>query len=147
MNVTRKKIETPAQLLTLKEFLRANQLPTEDIDIERGHFFVYFANENLVGAAALEKYGSVALLRSVCVSESSRKTGVGSYLVADMQALARNLLHANELYLLTETASVFFQRHGFVQVARADVPFEIKTSIEFANVCPTSATVMKLSVS
>lgn len=146
MNVTRQRIETAKALVELTEFLHAHQLPTEDIDIERGNFFIYYADGKLIGTAALERHGSFALLRSVCVSESARKTGIGGYLVADMKVLAKHQLNVSQIYLLTETAPAFFQRHGFVRVTREDVPLEIKSSTEFANVCPASAWVMMLVV-
>ena len=50
------------------------------------------------------------------------------------------------IYLLTETAHGFFQKKGFKDVARNEVPEEIKRSAEFSVLCSESAAVMCLEL-
>src|SRR5690242_20606992 len=64
----------------------------------------------LIGVAGYERHGSDILLRSVAVVESWRSAGVGSRLANDRldHARARGCEGA---YLLTETASGYWERH------------------------------------
>jgi amino-acid N-acetyltransferase len=50
------------------------------------------------------------------------------------------------LYLLTTTAETYFPSFGFSKVAREAVPDEVKATEEFQSACPSSATVMTLSL-
>jgi PAS domain-containing protein len=59
--------------------------------------------------------------------------------------LARSL-GARAVYLLTTTAGDFFPRFGFTRVERADVPDDVKKSIEFRSACPSSALVMRAAL-
>jgi amino-acid N-acetyltransferase len=51
-----------------------------------------------------------------------------------------------QVFLLTETAPVFFGRLGFSDVDRAAVPDTIRATVEFASACPASARVMRIEV-
>jgi len=96
----------------------------------------------LVGCAGLETYGGLGLLRSVAVSESARGHGLGTKLVGAVAALARSRgLH--QLFLLTTTAPGFFERQGFLAVARSAVPAPIAQSWEFSVGCSQTALVMR----
>ncbi|WP_276503984.1 hypothetical protein [Terrimonas pollutisoli] len=46
------------------------------------------------------------------------------------------------MYLLTETASKYFEKKGYKTIDREQVPEPVKASSEFSSVCPVSATVM-----
>ena len=59
--------------------------------------------------------------------------------------LARSL-GADAAYLLTTTAGDFFPRFGFAPVERADVPDDVKQSIEFRSACPSSALAMRVAL-
>ena len=99
----------------------------------------------VVGSAALELYGSSALLRSIAVHASVRRTGLGQRLTRGALDLAREK-GVREVYLLTETAVNFFNRFGFKPVERSVVPPAVQTSVEFTTACPESATVMDLDL-
>jgi amino-acid N-acetyltransferase len=60
------------------------------------------------------------------------------------QALVEGL---ENVYLLTETAEEFFLRIGFHVLDREYVPTRIRTSVEFASLCPTSAVAMVYDLS
>ena len=98
---------------------------------------------SLLGCAALELYGTDALLRSVAVAAEHRGKGLGEALTAAAIALARQR-GVRGIYLLTETAERFFPRFGFEIISRDAVPAVVKASAEFTTACPASATVMVL---
>ena len=93
-------------------------------------FFVARSAAALVGCAGWETYGEFGLLRSVAVDSSARTVGLGTDLVASVAAAARER-GLCELFLLTTTASRFFERRGFVSVSRSSVPAQIADSWEF----------------
>jgi amino-acid N-acetyltransferase len=100
---------------------------------------------SIVGSAALELYGDVALLRSVAVDQRLRGHGLGRQLTRAALDLARQ--HGvDTVYLLTETATDFFPRFGFQPIARADVVPAVQQSVEFACACPASAAVLALNL-
>jgi amino-acid N-acetyltransferase len=64
-----------------------------------------------VRVIAIEPYGSVGLLRSVCVAAPSRSVGLGRRLVQQVEAIAR-ARRIGELFLLTESTTEWFPRLG-----------------------------------
>jgi len=126
-------------LLALME--RAH-LPTDGLASHLEAAFVAREGDRVVGSAAIEIYEDGGLLRSVAVDEDHRGTGLGNRLTAAViEDARRRALPA--LYLLTTTAERFFPRFGFEQISRDEVPASVKTSIEFREACPASATVMR----
>jgi amino-acid N-acetyltransferase len=99
----------------------------------------------VVGSAALELYGTAALLRSVAVAPSHQGEGLGQRLVAAALDEARRR-GVREVYLLTNTANGFFPRFGFRTVERNGVPESVKTSAEFTSACPASTPVLTLTL-
>jgi amino-acid N-acetyltransferase len=119
--------------------LRAG-LPTEGLEEQfPGAFVVAKQHGEVVGAAGLERYGELGLLRSVVVAEQCRRSGVGRRLVRNRLDAAATAGLAR-VFLLTTTAGPYFERLGFVAMPRADVPPILARSTEFARVCPASAT-------
>jgi N-acetylglutamate synthase-like GNAT family acetyltransferase len=47
-----------------------------------------------------------------------------------------------DLYLLTTDADAYFDRHGFAVIDRDEAPAAIKSTQQFAELCPDSAIVM-----
>ncbi len=98
-------------------------------------------NHAIVGIAALELYGTVALLRSVAVADQLRGQGLGQQLTKEALKLAEQ--HGVTLvYLLTETASGFFPRFGFRPIPRSEVAPAIHFSTEWTTACPDTAQAM-----
>lgn len=129
---------------TMKSFLAENKLPNGDLKLDNNYFFAYYDDGGkMVGTGGLEFYSSHALLRSIAVSETLRGTSVGKKIVSHLidEADRRNI---REIFLLTETAPIFFQKLGFQNVSRETVPEEVKASTEFASVCPVSAVCMSV---
>jgi len=95
----------------------------------------------IVGSAALELYGTVALLRSVAVADPLRGQGLGQQLTKEALKLAEQ--HGVTLvYLLTETASGFFPRFGFRPIPRSEVAPAVHASTEWTTACPDTAQAM-----
>ncbi|HEX2916031.1 MAG TPA: arsinothricin resistance N-acetyltransferase ArsN1 family A [Chloroflexia bacterium] len=120
-------------------------LPLEGAEEHLADFIVAEKAGQLVGAAALEGYGSTALLRSVVVHFQERGTGLGQRLVYNAleQAKASGF---ESVVLLTTSAASFFPRFGFKQIRREAAPLEVQSSVEFREACPLSATVMRLDL-
>jgi amino-acid N-acetyltransferase len=106
----------------------------------------YFEGNVLVGTGGLEVYGDYGLLRSLSVKLGIRGKSVGSNLTEYLIEEAK-LRKLKAIYLLTESARGFFQKHGFTDIPRDSVPEPLKVSSEFANVCPATATAMVLDIS
>ena len=122
--------------------LKAHHLPTNDIETSKITFFVIAEESQVLACAGIEEFGDIGLLRSVAVQEEQRGKGVGSTLIDSVLVMAKTS-GLKELYLLTETAEGFFERKGFSKLNRKLTPEHIKTSREFAEVCPASAIFMK----
>ncbi len=123
------------------DLLASQKLPTADLPLSLNNFFYVKDGDRLVALIGLEKYNVHGLLRSMVVHPAYRNKNIASLLVQKIEetAIQENL---KSVFLLTETASVYFEKKGYVKVDREKVPFEIKSSSEFSNVCPVSAAVM-----
>lgn len=124
------------------ELLKNEKLPVGDLPGNLDHFFVAINDNNIIGAIGLEHYPPLGLLRSMVVRKDYRNQKVATALVETLEKHASDL-KIEWIYLLTETASVYFEKKSYLKVARTEVPDEIKQSTEFSSVCPVSAIVMK----
>jgi arsenate reductase len=135
-----------AELGAIDALIRASALPAEVVaDGFPDAYVVARRGGGIVGVAALEAHGRAGLLRSVAVAASERGRGTGIALVGDRLATAV----ANGLasvYLLTTTAAPLFRRFGFAGADRASAPAALSASPEFAALCPSSATCMRLDL-
>jgi amino-acid N-acetyltransferase len=131
----------PADLAAIEQLLTASSLPLDGVRDSLGGFVVAQSGERLVGVAGLEVCCDNALLRSVAVLPEWRSRGLGRALVTRVisDAEARGI---RALYLLTTTAERYFPSFGFKQIARDDVPGDVRETAEFQSACPASATVM-----
>jgi amino-acid N-acetyltransferase len=126
----------------IEGLLTANGLPLDGLDVALPTAVVARDAGGIVGCAAIEPYGPVGLLRSVCVAAELRGSGLGTRLVAAVEALAVERGVA-DLYLLTETAETWFPRLGYVATVRGSVPAALKASPEFTSACPEGAAVLR----
>jgi amino-acid N-acetyltransferase len=124
----------------IERLLTSSGLPLDGLEFALTTAVVARSEGDVVGCAAFEPYGSVGLLRSVCVAADLRGTGLGRRLVAATEELAAAAGVA-ELYLLTETAGAWFPRLGYAAATRAGVPAALTDSAEFTGACPDSAAV------
>ena len=127
---------------TVAQMLAEADLPGEGMGGQFGKSFVVAEHEdNIVGAGGVEVYGHYGLLRSVVVDPAFRGKGLGEAIVSDrLRWSARQGLRA--VYLLTTTVPEFFEKIGFTEMSRAEVPTEIQGSKEYSEICPVTATAM-----
>jgi len=136
---------TVNDLPAILALLRSCELLESGVAEAIDEFLVARADATLLGCAGLEAYGDLGLLRSVAVEARARKSGLGRELVEGVVASAR-ARRIRELFLLTTTASGFFEQLGFVVVARNAVPTAIAESWEFRVGCPQTALPMRLAL-
>ena len=131
----------PSDWPMIQKLLQSASLPTEDAIDHLDRFTVGVGTNDLVAVGGFECHGSDALLRSFVVAPQLRGHRHGS-------TLLRHILHeaaaagAKNIYLLTENAAPFFERHGFQAVERKDAPLAIRDTREFKELCPASAHLM-----
>ena len=122
--------------------LREANLPTEDLtDSHVEHFSFAGPAAEPTGLVGLEVFGDVGLLRSLVVAADRRGHGDGQRLLAHAETQARSS-GVRTLYLLTTTAETFFARHGYARLSREDAPAAIRSTREFAGICPASSAFM-----
>ena len=134
---------TAADRASVHALLASHRLPLDGFDAPHVLALVARDGARVVGSAAIEQYGAFGLLRSVAVDEAHRGHAIGKQLTRAAIDLAR-ARGLSALYLLTETASAFFPKFGFVPVSRADIPSDVKMSVEFTTACPASAQAFQL---
>jgi amino-acid N-acetyltransferase len=132
---------THNDLLAVEDLLAASDLPLDGVEENFSAFVVAEENGVIAGAIGLEKFGSVALLRSVVVAPEHRASGIGGRLVEHLIEMAGED-GVEEIYLLTTTAEKYFPRFGFTRTTRSVVPDAVKSSAEFQGACPDTAVVM-----
>ncbi len=130
-----------ADLTAMLDLLRESALPCAGVERDLAVAFVAREQGAVIACAALERYGSLALLRSVAVAARWRGQGLGRCLTEAELAEAQRL-GVTEVYLLTETAAAFFERLAFRSVVRSSVPPALQASVEWREACPQTATVM-----
>lgn len=133
---------TNRDLDAVESLLSENNLPLDGVKENFSSFVVAEDAGEIAGAIGLERFGSVALLRSAVVSAEHRGSGVGRKLVERVLERAERD-GIEELFLLTTTAEKYFPRFGFTPTTRSAVPPAAKASAEFQGACPDTAIVMK----
>jgi len=131
-----------SDLESVSQLLSRNNLPVADLGAHLDSILLAKYEGTLTGVVALEHHGEEALLRSLCVQEAHRCTGVGVALVSAIEAAAV-ALGVRELYLLTVSAAEYFDRLGFTPVSRAQIPEAIRQTEQFRTLCPASAICMR----
>ncbi|HOY03982.1 MAG TPA: arsenic resistance N-acetyltransferase ArsN2 [Saprospiraceae bacterium] len=132
----------PENRAALESLLLGLSLPVADLPADLTHFTLAFDGSLLVGSAGVEPVGNVGLLRSVAVAESYRNLGLAGRLFNSSIADARTK-GISEIWLITNTADNYFERHGFERVERENAPGEIADTSQFKGLCPSSAVVMR----
>ena len=125
----------------IKKLLDDNDLPTSDLDQSNVHLFIGLIDSKMAGVIGIEKRNNVGLLRSLAVEDSFKGQGVGRELTLKLIDLCTSD-NIEKLFLLTMTAKKYFEKFGFVEIDRVEVPDEIKQTREFKDICPASSVVM-----
>ena len=129
----------PAEFDAIAGLLIAAGLPVEDLNVTMlDAFIVATEGDVCVGVVLLEIYESNALFRSLAVEPRHRSRGLGARLVDAIETEAQTR-GVTALYLLTTTATTFFERVGYTAHDRATVPPSIAATTEFSSLCPDTA--------
>jgi amino-acid N-acetyltransferase len=127
--------------MAVTHLLAACGLPTSDLS-GVPHLFLFRENQDWVGTGGLEFYEDAVLVRSVSIVPSMQAKGYGRQLVSILETECRRQGYKH-LYLLTTTAGPFFNRLGYETISRDQAPEAVRSSGEFASICPSTATVMR----
>ncbi len=128
-------------LPSIKVLLESYELPDSDIETSHALFFGIKKKNQLLVTGAIEIYDSDAILRSVAVHRDFQKIGYGKIMVKFLEKKAIQL-GIKKLYLLTTTAENFFRKCNYNSISRELCPESIKTSTQFAEICPSNASCM-----
>ncbi|QSO48258.1 arsinothricin resistance N-acetyltransferase ArsN1 family A [Alicyclobacillus mengziensis] len=108
-------------------------------------FWKLAQGQSCVGVVGAERWGSVALLRSLAVKPTARQRGFATLLIrVALESLQQQGIR--EVWLFTETAHDCFLEWGFLDRPRLDGPRVIQTSHEGRGACPASAALMALDL-
>ena len=127
------------------DLLESENLPSHELEENISHFLTAKEGNNLVGVIGFEFYQNYGLLRSFCVDKSYRNLSVGSELFDRAVSLAQ-LNNIDTIYLLTLTAESYFIGKGFKVIPREGVNELVKSSKEFASICPGTASCLCLDL-
>jgi amino-acid N-acetyltransferase len=130
--------QTPRRADVIR-LLESAALPASDLtdDHMKDFFYVGLATAP-IGIVGVQFYGADALLRSLVVTSAYRTRGLGHGLVERAEQHARER-GAATVYLLTTTAESFFRLRGYVVTPRDRAPAAIRSTPEFAGLCPASS--------
>lgn len=128
-----------------KKLLESVDLPIDGLEDQFENFLLLLRDGDLIGLIGLETHKSSGLLRSLAVKPVFQGNGLGILLTDAILEKAKEMM-LKEVYLLTETAENFFIKRGFSRINRELAPETIKSSKEFAHVCPVSASLMKIAL-
>jgi amino-acid N-acetyltransferase len=128
--------------------LHSASLPVDDLATAAGlKLWLLEVRGELAGVVGLEGTTRTGrLLRSLAISPSYQRRGLGRTLVAHVESEAR-AHHIERLVLLTETAQPLFQKLGYSVIERSSVPESLRQSDEFRSLCPASAVCMAKTLS
>ncbi|MFX0077978.1 MAG: arsenic resistance N-acetyltransferase ArsN2 [Candidatus Hermodarchaeota archaeon] len=136
-------------LSAVLQLLETVDLPTEGV---KEHFISFLVglethadspdDAQVIACVGLELYIPSALLRSLAIHPSYQGKGLGKKMVEAASSWAKKH-NVRQLFLLTDSAVDFFNKLGFTDINRDQVPQDIRQSIEFTKLCPTAPCLTK----
>jgi amino-acid N-acetyltransferase len=145
MEITSRLIKDTKTFEDFRTLLKSAGLPHQDLNFNDHVLMGFYDGDSMIGTGALEIYGNYALLRSLSVNDAARGRSIGSRITDELIEEAKKKKIKN-IYLLTESARLFFKRKGFKDMPRENAPEEVKASTEFSQVCPDTAVCMVYEV-
>ena len=136
MDNSRIRAATPNDLDAVASLLSTSGLPL--VGLERTHLWLSEADGTVTAVGGFERYGTVALLRSLAVRPEERGKGCGG-------ALLRHLLKTLQAdgvtaaYGLTTTIPEWLLRLGFQEITQEELPAALLGSEQLRGACPASA--------
>lgn len=122
----------------LREALLSASLPVADLTEPGRTFFRLDGDGETIGFGGYELYGPDMLLRSVVVVPAHRGHGHGETLT-ELVLSAGARAGARDAYLMTASAEVFFERHGFRRIPRHEAPASILATRQATTICSSAA--------
>jgi amino-acid N-acetyltransferase len=140
--VTAVNTEPNPSLQAAVALLASVGLPSSDLtEPQLEHFLFSGPRDTPTGLVGLELYDGVALLRSLAVAPDAQRSGLGSALLEQAEGYA--YAHGvRALYLLTTTAERFFKGRGYRPISRESCPAAIRSTSQFASLCPASSALL-----
>ncbi|MGS2718489.1 arsenic resistance N-acetyltransferase ArsN2 [Eionea flava] len=132
-------------LARIVALLEEHSLPFDDCAEHLQHFIVHEKVGGIVAVGGAEYYDGVGLIRSIVVSKSEQGKGIACLLINELLNAMKEA-DITQVYLLTTTASHYFEKKNFTIIERRDVPRSIQKTQQFSSLCPSSATVMRREV-
>ena len=129
----------------IQSLLKQTKLPYEDCKEHIDNFILIEKDSQVIGIGGLELYNNLALLRSIAVIPKLQGKGLGIKIYNKLKEKAINS-GVNRLFLLTQTADIFFEKQGFIKVERDKIPEQIKKTKQFSSLCPSSAIIMSIDI-
>lgn len=130
---------------SLQELLKSEKLCYNDITETGVKLYGVKIKHVHVGYFGFEKFGENALFRSMLVQPDARKRGYGTLIWNEAKETFKEQGVRN-VYLLTNTATDFFEKQGFEIIDRKTVPESIAKTTEFRDFCPDSSICMKFKI-
>ncbi len=129
-------------LETIQILLKRLNLVYKDIENLLSNFIVAKDGIKIVGCGSIEIFSEIALLRSLAVDPEYQGRGIGHLITNEIlqESMKKGV---EEIYLITDTASKFFDRFGFSIISRDKVDERIKQTYEYTEGCPKTAIIMK----
>lgn len=135
--MTVQAISTTGGDTALIDALVAAELPVDDIADAGRSFFRVEEDGRLLGYGGFELYGEDALLRSIVVPPAKRGRGSGRVLAEALLAEIGNA-GGRRAYLLTTTATAFFEHLGFARIDREIAPPAILATRQASSICASA---------
>jgi N-acetylglutamate synthase-like GNAT family acetyltransferase len=132
---------TPSDLDAIRHLLESYGLPANDIKGHLDNFIVVKESNVLIGVGGWESCKEVALLRSLAVNTSHKGLAVAEKMLKLLEEQAANS-GVRAFYLLTDTATNYFERFDFNERSRENAPESIRKTKQFSELCPHTATMM-----
>jgi len=135
-------IDTLPHAEAAQPLLQAAGLPYQDV-ISRPDLTLFgiCQHDQWLAVAGIESHGQYGLLRSVATMPAMQGKRLASQLVQHAEQWARQQ-GITTLYLLTTSTAPYFICHGYQPLPREQAPQAIRHSKQFADLCPSSATLM-----
>ena len=130
---------------SLQQLLKSEKLCYNDIAEDGVELYGVKIKHVHVGYFGFEQFNENALFRSMLVQPDARKRGYGSLIWNEAKSKLKEMGVRN-VYLLTDTATSFFEKQGFVIVDRNSAPEAIAKTTEFIEFCPDSSVCMKIEI-
>jgi C_GCAxxG_C_C family probable redox protein len=127
-SLIRKATET--DVASIKSLLQQCFLQAEDIPRENQIFWIVKKDMKITGVVGIENFGLSGLLRSFAVHPDFRGQAIGAGLLHHAMEEAVNL-GIESLYLCTDTAARYFEKHNWIYIRRESVSEKVLQSDEF----------------